>query len=360
MSDRAFVATRKGLFTLTRSRAGWDLSKPAFLGDPVSHILADPRDGALYAALNLGHFGVKLRRSDDGGQSWIELGVPTYPPQPEGTVGPAWKLDQIWVLEAGGPDEPGTLWAGTLPGGLFRSTDRGEHWQLIETLWRHPLRTEWGGGGYDAPGIHSICVDPRDSRHVTIAVSTGGVWRTRDRGESWEICASGMEAHYMPPEKRGDPVSQDVHRLVCCTAQPDCFWVQHHNGVYRSTDDGASWQEIRTTALSAFGFAVVVDPHDARTAWFVPAIKDEHRIPVDGKLAVTRTRDGGKTFDVLRAGLPEISYDLVYRHGLDIDASGTRLVMGSTTGALWLSEDRGERWQCINAHLPPIYAVRFG
>ena len=360
MTDRAFVATRKGLFTLTRGTSSWALSAPAFLGDPVSHILADSRDGALYAALNLGHFGVKMRRSDDGGTSWVELGVPTYPPQPEGAPGPAWKLDQIWVLEAGGNDEPGTLWAGTLPGGLFRSTDRGEHWQLIDSLWQDPLRTEWGGGGYDAPGIHSICVDPRDSRHVTLAVSTGGVWRTRDRGETWEICASGMQAHYMPPEKRGDEVSQDVHRLVCCAARPDSFWVQHHNGVYRSTDDAATWQEIRATALSAFGFAVVVDPNDAQTAWFVPAVKDEHRIPVDGKLAVTRTRDGGRTFDVLRDGLPELSYDLVYRHGLDVDASGKRLILGSTTGGLWLSEDRGERWQCISAHLPPIYAVRFG
>jgi hypothetical protein len=286
--------------------------------------------------------------------------VPVYPPQPEGAPGPAWKLDQIWVLEAGGADEPGTLWAGTLPGGLFRSADRGEHWQLVESLWRHPARTEWGGGGYDTPGIHSICVDPRDSRHLTLAVSTGGVWRTRDRGATWEVCASGMEAHYMPPEKRGDPVSQDVHRMVSCRARPEAMWVQHHNGVYRSLDGAASWQEIRTPALSAFGFAVVVDPNDGDTAWFVPAVKDEYRIPVDGRLAVTRTRDGGRSFEILDGGLPAPAYDLVYRHGLDIDAGGERLAMGSTTGGLWLSENRGEHWQCICAHLPPIYAVRFG
>lgn len=360
MTDRALVATRKGLFTLTRAAAGWQLHGPSFLGDPVSAVLADERDGTLYAALALGHFGVKMRRSDDGGRTWVEIGVPTYPPQPEGAPGPAWTLNQVWVLEAGGTDEPGTLWAGTLPGGLFRSTDRGEHWQLVESLWRHPLRTEWGGGGYDTPGIHSICVDPRDSSHVTLAVSTGGVWRTRDRGASWEICADGMAAHYMPPEKRGDPVSQDVHRLVCCRSRPDVFWVQHHNGVYRSTDDAASWQELRTPALSSFGFTVVVDPNDADSAWFVPAVKDEHRVPVDGRLAVTRTRDGGRSFEALYDGLPAPAYDLVYRHGLDVDAGGQRLIMGSTTGGLWLSEDRGERWHCLCAHLPPIHAVRFG
>jgi len=92
----------------------------------------------------------------------------------------------------------------------------------------------------------------------------------------------------------------------------------------------------------------------------VPAIKDEIRVPRDGALSVSRTRDGGKTWESLRDGLPQRdAYDLIYRHGLDVDESGTRLVMGSTTGALWISESGGERWQLLNAHLPPVYAVRF-
>ena len=81
---------------------------------------------------------------------------------------------------------------------------------------------------------------------------------------------------------------------------------------------------------------------------------------MDGKLVVSRTRDGGASFEVLDRGLPqEHAYDLVYRHGLDVDADGRRLAMGSTTGALWISEDQGDRWECLSTHLPPIYAVRF-
>jgi photosystem II stability/assembly factor-like uncharacterized protein len=77
-------------------------------------------------------------------------------------------------------------------------------------------------------------------------------------------------------------------------------------------------------------------------------------------LGVTRTRDGGKSWETLREGLPQRdAYDLIYRHGLDVDESGNRLAMGSTTGALWVSENSGERWQLVSAHLPPIYAVRF-
>jgi hypothetical protein len=92
----------------------------------------------------------------------------------------------------------------------------------------------------------------------------------------------------------------------------------------------------------------------------VPAIKDELRYPAEGKLVVTRTRDGGKSFETLREGLPqEHAYDLVYRHGLDVDASGERLAMGSTTGNLWISSNQGDSWERISTHLPPIYCVRF-
>jgi len=360
MSDRLLVGTRKGLFTIVRKNGRWLVLEPSFLGDPVTAVLADPRDGTLYAALNLGHFGVKMRRSKDGGKTWDEHATPAYPPQPENAAGPAWKLVQVWVLEIGGGDEPGVLWAGTIPGGLFQSRDGGGTWSLNRSLWEHPARTEWMGGGYDAPGIHSICIDPRDRRKISVAVSTGGVWQSRDGGETWDVRASGMRAEYMPPERQGDPLVQDVHRMVSCRDRPDIFWAQHHNGVFRSTDGAASWQEVRTCALSCFGFAVAVDPNNADTAWFVPAIKDEKRVPVDAQLAVTRTRDGGRSFDVLREGLPsEPAYDLIYRHALDVDASGQRLVIGSTTGGLWISENRGDSWQCISAHLPPIAAVRF-
>ena len=55
-----------------------------------------------------------------------------------------------------------------------------------------PLREQWFGGGADHPGIHSVCVDPRDAKHVTVGVSCGGVWSTTDGGRSWQITGHGM------------------------------------------------------------------------------------------------------------------------------------------------------------------------
>jgi photosystem II stability/assembly factor-like uncharacterized protein len=270
---------------------------------------------------------------------------------------PAWKLEYIWSLEGAGPDRPGALWCGTIPGGLFHSSNRGDSWELIRPLWDDPLRVHWSGGGMDQPGIHSMCVDPRSSDRVSVGVSCGGVWQTTDGGHSWACRATGMRAEYLPPEKQYEPNAQDPHRLTQSPSRPDVFWVQHHNGIFHTTDDCANWREIS----GAFGFAVVVHPRDADTAWFVPGVKDEMRIPVDCKLHVSRTRDGGRSFEALRSGLPqEHAFDLVYRHGLDIDSTGDSLAFGGTTGSLYTSDDGGERWTRLDHQLPPIYCVRFG
>jgi photosystem II stability/assembly factor-like uncharacterized protein len=355
MSDRILVSTRKGLFTLTCNGGCWEIANTAFAGVPVTAALRDPASGTLYAALKHGHFGPKLSRSDDDGRTWRDIATPAFPP--EAADKPS--LSQIWTLEGGGVHHPGRLWVGALPAGLFRSDDGGESWHLMNALWDVPQRSKWFGGGYDEAGIHSVSPDPRDADRVAIAISCGGVWDSGDDGASWTVRGKGLIAGYMPPEQAEVPEVQDPHRLARCAADPDVMWIQHHSGIFRSTDGGAHWQKL-TPPGDDFGFAVAAHPRDPETAWFVPALKDEIRVPRDGALAVTRTSDGGKTWQVLREGLPQRdAYDLIYRHGLAVDDTGERLVMGSTTGALWASDDGGARWQLVNAHLPPIYAVRF-
>jgi hypothetical protein len=355
MTDRAWVATRKGLFELRRQAVGWRIERCSFLGEPVSMLLPPQGDGRMLAALNLGHFGVKLHASEDTGASWHEVTTPSYPEQPADATGVPWKLVQIWSLAAA----HGTVWAGTLPGGLFRSADFGQSWQLVHSLWNRAERAEWFGGGYDVPGIHSVCPHPQRRDEVLAGISCGGVWVSRDDAASWALQADGMRAAYMPPEQADSPNTQDPHAIQRCTGAPDVLWCQHHNGIWRSRDNAASWQEVKGVPVSNFGFAVAVHPEHADTAWFVPAQADQCRVPVDGALVVNRTRDGGASFDTLRHGLPQQHcYDLVYRHGLAVGADGRTLLMGSTSGGLWGSFDAGDTWHTVSLNLPPIYAVR--
>jgi hypothetical protein len=359
MSDRLHVGTRKGLFELVRRNGVWDVAEAHFLGEPVTAVLAQP-DGTLYAALDLGHFGAKLWRRDRGG-AWREIAVPVYPPKPEEAADDPhpWSLGKLWSLEPGGV--PGRLWAGTMPGGLFRSDDGGESWALNEALWHMPERRQWMGvAGGEQPGINSVLIDPRNPSDIRVGVSTAGMWASTDTGASWRLINQGMYNEYMPPELQGDPIAQDIHRLAHCPARPEIVWCQHHNGVFRSEDGGANWHELKAIKPSKFGFAVAAHPRDPNTAWFVPAVKDERRIPVDAKVVVARTRDGGESFEVLSRGLPQHhAYDLVWRHALAVDETGERLAFGSTTGGLWTSHDGGESWTMLEARLPPVAAVRF-
>lgn len=360
MGSRLYVASRKGLFRFEQQGDGWAALPAAFLGVAATAVLHDPRDGRIYVALGHGHFGVKLHRSDDGGDSWVELPSPSFPAQAEQRE-TAPSLEMIWTLEAGGVDEPGLIWAGTLPGGLFRLTEHGAKAELVESLWNTPERQNWSGGGYDVPGIHSILVDPRDSRRVSIGVSCGGVWKSADGGQSWALVGNGMRADYMPPDQAYDPAVQDPHRLAHCLADPDTIWCQHHNGIFRSTDGGLTFSAITPVAPSEFGFAVAAHPADPQTAWFAPAVKDECRVPVDAKLVITRTQDGGTSFQTLDTGLPaDASYDLIYRHALVVHPQGQILALGSTTGNLWTSDNGGESWQMVSHTMPPIYQVAFG
>ena len=358
MSDRIHVGTRKGLFELARRNGGWDVVDAQFLGDPVSAVLA--QGDQIYAALDLGHFGAKLWRRNGTG-TWHELPSPAFPPKPDDAAEDPhpWSLGKIWNLVPGGVD--GRLWAGTMPGGLFRSDDGGDTWSLNEALWHMPERRKWGGvAGGEQPGISTVLVDPRNPADIRLGVSCAGVWASTDAGASWRLINRGLYAEYMPPELREDPISQDVHQLARCTAHPEIMWCQHHNGVFRSADAGATWRELTAIRPSKFGFAVAAHPQDPNTAWFVPAVKDEKRIPVDGKVVVARTRDGGESFEVLTRGLPQHhAYDLVWRHALAVDASGDRLAFGSTSGGLWISEDGGDSWIMPEMRLPPVSAVRF-
>jgi photosystem II stability/assembly factor-like uncharacterized protein len=282
----------------------------------------------------------------------------------------------VWVLAFGGTDQPGTIHAGTLPGGLFTSRDGGDSWELDRALWNHESRggdlfagdathrNEWGGTpaavayGEFVPGIHSIVVDPRDPKRILVAVSSAGVLETRDGGQSWHGRNRGMLNDYLPkPEAEW---GHDPHFVTACPGAPDRLWQQNHCGVFTSDDGAKSWKRVSKPDVAVhFGFPIVADDKDPLTAWVVPLKADDERMSIAGGLFVARTTDGGQSWETFRKGLPqEHAYDVIYRHALD--ASGDRLCFGSTTGNVYVSEDRGETWSCVGNNFPPVHSVRFG
>ena len=230
---------------------------------------------------------------------WEEIAAPAYPPKPEGLIDrDGWGKDipytliNIFALEPGGAKKLASSGAAPFRAACSARATMARPGSSIRSLWDHPNRQQWMGGGTDWPAIHSICVDPRDSAdraHRAYPAAASGKRATA--AKAWTCRADGMFAAYLPPDMGRDPNTQDPHCLVQSPSEPDRLWVQHHNGIFRSDDGSATWSEIAGVQPSSFGFAVAVHPREPDTAWFVPAIKDERRIPVDGELVVSRTRD---------------------------------------------------------------------
>jgi photosystem II stability/assembly factor-like uncharacterized protein len=388
MSKRILVGTRKGTFLVEKVGGRFQPHLAGHAGVGVNFVVPDPHSGTLWAALGHGHWGAKLSRSTDDGKTWQDASQIKYPdgarylapkePTEDGDDAPpaAAKLKdatllKLWVIAFGAP---GSVLVGTIPGGLFVSQDGGESFELNRPLWNHESRggdlfagegsgvTHWYGTpaseGEFAPGIHSIAIDPKNPERILVAVSTAGVLETTDGGKTWRSRNSGLTMDYLPDSSA--EWGHDPHYLELCHDNPDHVWQQNHCGVFYSSDGASSWKKVSRPEHGVhFGFPVAVDARDGKTAWVVPGKADMQRMAIDGRLFVGRTSDGGETWKELREGLPqENAHDVVYRHALSV--SDDTLAFGSTTGNLYVSEDRGESWRTVANNLPPVYSVRFG
>lgn len=361
------VATRKGafLYRSDKGRRAWRVTGPLFFGHIVHHLVLDPRTGpkgrrTLLAATSTGHLGPTLMRSTDLGRTWQEsTRPPAFPKAGKGEKGRA--VDHTFWLTPGHASEPGVWYAGTSPQGLFRSEDDGLTWSGVAGFNDNPKYVDWTGGEKDGtpdgPKLHSINVDPRDAKRLYVAMSSGGVFESRDRGASWKPLNEGVLADFRPD--KFPEYGQDAHCVRVHPLAPDVLWQQNHCGIFRSTDGARTWSACsKKGSVVHFGFAIAADERDPAQAWVVPAVADECRVAPGGKLVTAHTHDGGKSWKLAKRGLPQRDvYDVVYRHALD-QRAGT-LCFGSTTGNVYVSDDRGVSWTCVANHLPPVYSVRF-
>src|SRR5437870_7992684 len=126
------IGTMKGAILLRSNaeRGKWEVGGPYFPGQAVYAMAYDDRKGRsrLWAATYSMHWGAVLSSSDDFGMTWTK--PETYnvklPPEADASV------KQIWQIALGHPEEQDTLYCGVEPAALFKSTDAGETWVLVQ------------------------------------------------------------------------------------------------------------------------------------------------------------------------------------------------------------------------------------
>jgi len=342
-SVMVMVGTKRGVFLLTSDidRKRWALRGPlGSAGWSYHHICWDPRTQSLYAAGNNAWYGPAVWASRDRGVSWTlsSEGI-TY-----GDPGPA--IRQIWHLHAVGS----SLLAGVDPAGLFKSDDDGQTWTELPGLRRHADYDTWTGGS-GGLCLHTILSHPTDPNRLQVAIAGGGVLATDDGGQTWQarnpINAAGQSL--LRPQK-----------VAAGAGDPQLLYQQNHLGIFRSQDEGRSWLDITAGLPVVFGFPLAAHPTDPRTVFVMPHVnRNGTRHMPDRRMAVWRTRSGGKTWERLDHGLPTgDSYAKVLREGLSTDPlEPAGVYFGTSTGHLFASTDEGETWKAIATHLPEIYSV---
>jgi photosystem II stability/assembly factor-like uncharacterized protein len=358
------IATRKGLWRLgsDAARRAWTLAGPSFLGHIVHHAVLDPRDRrTMLVSARTGHLGPTIFRSTDRGRAWKEATTP-----PAFRAGSGRTVDHTFWLAAGHPSERGTWYAGTSPQGLFRSEDAGATWTGVDGFNEHAQRKAWCGGDQDGtpdgPKLHSINVDPRDKRHLYIAMSSGGVFESIDGGADWRPLNKGVRADFIPDP---DPAyGHDPHCVRLHPADPDRLYQQNHCGIYRLDRPATQWSDIGASmpkSVGSIGFPLVVHPRDPDTLWVFPMDGSSvwPRVSPGGKPAVYRSVNGGRTWQRQTTGLPESqAWWTVKRQAMTVDtASSAGVYFGTTSGEVWGSRDEGRTWKRLAQHLPEIYAL---
>jgi photosystem II stability/assembly factor-like uncharacterized protein len=145
-----------------------------------------------------------------------------------------------------------------------------------------------------------------------------------------------------------------VHKLLAHPARPGRLWQQNHCGVYRSDDRGDSWERLDGNGLpSGFGFGLALDPSDPEVAFVIPEQSSELRVTAEGKLRVFRTGDGGASWESWSDGLPAEAWTGVLREATSFDDEG--VYFGTQSGSVFSSANGG--WRELASQLPAVCSV---
>lgn len=275
---------------------------------------ADPTD----AFVGCGLRGWGLYHTDDAGTSVDQVG-----------------FDDRWVWGVTRhPTDPETIYVGTEPPMLYRSTDNGSTFEPFDGISALPSRSRWTffHDPFNEGHVHGIALHPDRPERIFAGIEHGALIYTHDGGETWNDTLIGS----------------DVHRVAVDPSDPDHVLAATGSGLYRSFDAGREWGQTRDLR-STYLHTIVFDS-DFPDRLYAYADRDHDPILTSG--------DNGDTWSALGDGLPAASpADNLRRHPTDPE---TLVYAGDTaegTSRLFVSTDTGETWNRIETALPKVWRV---
>jgi photosystem II stability/assembly factor-like uncharacterized protein len=328
-SNGVLVGTREGVVTIARenSDSEWQVTHRAIPDKHISAMITEPESGLMFA----GAFHGSVQMSADGGKSWE--------PRDNGMT-----QSNVYSLAARHVDGRVRLFAGTEPAHLFVSDDLGVNWSEMPSLRTVPSVPKWN---FPAPPhighVKHITFDPKNSRTIYASIEVGGLLRSTDAGEHWEEFPSLYE---------------DVHRLMIHPSNSTFLYGVTGRGLYVSPDAGNGWEQWtkREDEIGGYPDGFVFRPSDPKLILMTAA----HDAPGTWRTThfagarISRSKDGGRSWEILRNGLPDRLQASIEAFCLEEAGDSTSIFAATTAGDIFCSNDLGDSWQKIISNLPPI------
>ena len=285
--------------------------------------------------------GAGLFVSDDNGETWLPTGMEDR---------------EVWQIRSAGGD---VLYAGTQPAGLFRSDDNGSSWREIEAFAAAPEAAEWCVPVKPRlPGrARALVIDQNDPKRIWVGVEVGGIMRTEDGGETWQLGLPGD--------------NPDLHMMCAHPAQSETLFastgygrldgvaemIEGNAGVFRSDDHGKSWDYAWKGITPRYSRPMCIDPRSPHglTVASAPTAFSSFKDEGGAQAMLYRSEDGGESWRSLCD--PAHAPSAANFHGLapDPDAVGGVLV-GTDTGEVWRVSNDAD-WTQLGVGMPAVLSV---
>lgn len=327
-SRQVLVGTIEGVVRIEREPqgAGWRVAERTLADKHIHALLIEPDSGTVFAGANRG----SIFASEDGGHTWDR--------RDQGLA-----HDDIYSLACARLPGGTRVFAGTQPAHLYASDDLGRRWTELPAF-RSVDTSRWT---FPAPPhvAHTkhITFHPHDPGTLFVGVEQGGLLRSTDAGRTFHV-VPGMD--------------DDVHRTVINPLDPDRMYVTTGIGTYVSGDGGKTWEQWtdRHHEIGGYPDLLVLHPRQPELLFVASAETGPGAWRHDHYAGsrISRSRDGGKTWEILRRGLPDRLRPAFEAMCLEDWGASFSLFAATATGEVWCSDDGGEHWSEVIRGLAPI------